>query len=132
MAKVKLGKQLLAICENKIGMLADVCIEVSAVGVNIQAICAYAMENKARFMLVTDNNQKAKEALQAKGYEISEQEVVMLELPNRAGVLKEAADKLKAKGIDLQYIYGTTCSSERDCLLVLASNNNAQAIEVLG
>ena len=131
MAKVRPGKELLAVTENKVGMLAEVCSTVSGAGVNIQAINAYALDNKANFRLVTDNNQKVQGALQAKGYKVNEQDVVMVELPNRVGVLKETADKLKARGIDLEYIYGTTCSGGCDCLLVFASNNNAQAIEAL-
>ena len=131
MAKVKPGKELLAVTENRVGMLAEICSTVSGSGVNIQAINAYALDNKANFRLITDNNQKAQGALQAKGYKVNEQDVVMVELPNRVGVLKETADKLKARSIDLEYIYGTTCSGGCDCLLVFASNNNAQAIEVL-
>ncbi|MBL7091866.1 MAG: hypothetical protein ISS24_00480 [Candidatus Omnitrophica bacterium] len=131
MAKVKPGKELLAVTENKVGMLAEVCSTVSGAGVNIQAINAYALDDKANFRLVTDNDQKAQGALEAKGYKVSKQDVVTVELPNRVGVLKETADKLKARGIDLEYIYGTTCSEGCDCLLVFASNNNAQAIEAL-
>jgi hypothetical protein len=134
MAKARIGKQLWAVTENKVGMLADVSAAVSASGVNIQAICAYGMEDKAHFMLVTDNNQKAMSSLQAQGYEVSEQDVVILGLPNRVGILKETADKLKTAGINLEYIYGTTCCKECDCdtLLVLTSDNNAKVIEVLG
>ena len=131
MAKVRLGKQLLAVTGNKVGMLAEVCSTVSGAGVNIRAINAYAVGDKANFRLVSDNNQKAQEVLQAKGYEVSEQEVVIAELPNQVGALKEAADKLKEQGVDLEYIYGTTCSGSCDCLLVFASNNNARAVEVL-
>lgn len=131
MAKARLGKQLLAVTENKVGMLAEVCAEVSGAGVNIQAINAYGIGEKANFRLLSDNNQKAKEILQAKGYEVNEQDVVLVELPNRVGALKETGEKLKAKGVDLMYIYGTTCSGDCDCLLVFSSNNNAQAIEVL-
>ncbi len=130
MAKVKSGKQLLAVTENKVGMLAEVCSEISGAGINIQAINAYGLGDKANFRLLTDNNQKAKEILQAKGYKVSEQDVVMLELPNQIGALKEAGERLKTKGIDLEYIYGTTCSYNGDCLLVLNSNNNSQVEEV--
>jgi len=131
MAKVRLAKQLLAVTENKVGMLAEVCSDVSGAGVNIQAINAYGVGNKANFRLLTDNNQRANELLAAKGHQVSEQEVVMLELPNKVGVLKETADKLKNAGIDLEYIYGTTCSAGCDCLLVFACDNNAKAVEVL-
>jgi len=131
MAKVRLGKQLLVVAENKVGRLAEVCSEVSAQGVNIQAIDAYALGDKANFRLLTDNNQRAKEILQTKGYEISEQDVVMAELPNQIGALKETGEKLKAKAVNLEYIFGTTCSGNCNCLLVFASNNNARAIEAL-
>lgn len=131
MAKVRLGKQLLAVTENKVGMLAEVTSDVSGAGVNIQAIDAYGAGEKANFRIITDNNQKAKEVLKAKGYEVSEEDIVIVELSNQVGVLKETADKLKGAGINLEYIYGTTCSGNCDCLLVFTSNDNAQAIEVL-
>ncbi len=131
MAKVRLGKQLLAVTDNKIGRLEEVCSEVSAQGVNIQAIDAYASGDKANFRLLTDNNQKVREILQAKGYKVSEQDAVMLELPNRAGALKETGKKLKAKGLDLEYIFGTTCPEGCDCLLVFSCNDNARAVETL-
>ena len=131
MAKVRMGKQLLAVTENKLGMLAEVCSEVSGAGVNIRAINAYGIGDKANFRILTDNNQKAQEVLQAKGHQVSEEDAVMAELPNKVGVLKEAADKLKKAGIDLEYIYGTTCSGGCDCLLVFSSNNNTQAVEIL-
>lgn len=131
MTKVRIGKELSAACENKVGMLAEVSSEIAAASINIQSISAYAIENKAFFRLITDNNQKAKGLFQAKGYEVSEQEVLMVELPNQVGILKEVADKLKAQGIDLKYIYGTTCSCDCDCFLVLNSNDNLRAEKVL-
>ena len=131
MAKVELVKELLAVAENKVWMLAEVSAVVSAAGVNIQAINAYGAGDKANFRMLSDDNQKAKTALEAKGYQVSEQDVVTVELPNQVGVLQATADKLKAKGIDLEYIYGTTCSCNCDCLLVLNSNNNAGAQEAL-
>ncbi len=130
MAKAKLEKGLVVATENKMGMLAEVSTAVSGAGVNIRGINAYAVGNKAFFRLLVDNNQKAKDAL-GKAYEVREQDVVTVQLPNKVGVLQETADKLKSKGIDLKYIYGTTCSCDCDCLLVLNSNNNAGAQEAL-
>lgn len=131
MAKVQAAKQILAVSENRVGMLADASAAISETGANIKAISAYAVENRAFFRILTSDNQKAKSALEAKGFEASEQDIVMLELPNRVGILKEAADKLKAAGINLTYIYGTTCAGSCDCLLIFASNDNAQAMQIL-
>jgi hypothetical protein len=132
MANVRLQRQLLAVIENRVGMLAEVSSVVSGAGINIQAINAYTADSKANFRLITDNNRKAHELLQSKGYQVSEQEVVTVELPNKIGVLKTVADKLKSAGIDLEFIYGTTCSGGCDSLLVFAANNNAQAQKILG
>jgi len=130
-AKVTVVKELLAQTENKVGMLAEVSSVISAAGINIQAINAYGAGNTASFRLLVDNVDRAKETLEAKGYKVSAQDVVTIELPNQIGVLKETAEKLKVAGIDLEYIYGTTCSGTCDCLIVLNSNNNVKAQELL-
>ena len=131
MSKIKKGVQILAVTKNKAGMLAEVAQALAAAKVNIQAISAYAIENQAYFRILTSDHTKAKAALTAKGYQTSLQEVLMLELPNRVGALEQAGQKLKKAQIDLSYIYGTTCSAQEDCLLVLNSDNNEQAIKAL-
>ena len=103
---------------------------VAEAGVNIQALCAYAMEDKAVFMLVTDNNQKALSSLKKKGYSLKEEEVVLVNLTNRVGSASKLAEKLKTADIDLNYIYGSTGSAP-EALIILKSNNNAKAIETL-
>lgn len=132
MGKAKLVKALLAQCENKVGMLADISAALSAAKVNINGINAYAVDDQAYFRLLVTDNDKAKEALEAKGAQVTEQEVVTVELPNQAGVLQETAEKLKAAGVNLSFIYGTTCNCGGDCLIVFGSNNNRQAQEILG
>ena len=131
MGKAKLVKALLAQAENKVGMLADISSAITESGVNIQGINAYAVDDQAYFRLLVTDNEKAKEALEAKECQVTEQEVVAVEMPDKVGVLKETAEKLKAAGIDLSFIYGTTCNCGGDCLVVFGSNNNHKAQEIL-
>lgn len=133
MAKCNKAKELVITTEDKAGMLSEITSAITAKGVNIGAICAYGMEGKAIFMLLTSDNQKAKAAAEAKGWKVKEDEVVVMDLVDKIGAAKEIADRLKAKNVNLTYCYGTTCKCAPDCAcrLILKSENNDAIIAAL-
>lgn len=126
----KIVKQVIAETENRIGMLAEVTGTLAIAGVNILAICAYGMQGKATFMLIADNSRKAASGLKSKGYKVSEEDVVLVNLANKRGTAAKMAKKLKDAGINLHYIYGTTSSASK-APVVFTSNDNAKALTVL-
>lgn len=132
MAKADLVKQLSVETENKVGMLAEVSGAISGAGANITAICAYGMDDKAHFYILTSDNAKAQEALKAKGFGVSEEEVVKLMLEDKIGSAKEISEKIKAVGIDLCYIYGSTCGcADTPALLVIKAQDNAKVVSAI-
>lgn len=133
MTKCSKGKELIITTEDKVGMLAEVTSAIAGQGVNISAVCAYSMEGKAIFMLLTSDYKKAKSAAASKGWKAEESDVVVVELPDKVGAAKEIADKLKAKGVNLRYIYGTTCTCSPDCAckLVLKAENSDALVSAL-
>jgi len=130
MTRARLDKELLVKTENKVGMLAEVSSAIAGIGINIKAICAYGNGKDAYFMVVTTDNGKAEAALKSSGYEVSQRDVILLDMANKPGAAKDMADKLKGVDIDLNYIYGTT-HGEGEALLVLSSNNNAKAVKAI-
>lgn len=133
MTKCSKGKELIVTTEDKSGMLAEITSVITGQGVNISAICAYGMEGKAVFMMLTSDNQKAKTQAESKGWKAEESDVVVVELPDKVGAAKEIADKLKAKNVNLKYIYGTTCTCSPSCAcrLVLKSEDSDAMISAL-
>jgi len=133
MTKCKKTEELLITTEDSPGMLAEIRAVIASEGVNIAAICAYGMEGKATFMMVTSDNEKAKSAAISNGWEVEESEVVVIDLVNKVGAAKEIADRLKGKKVNLRYCYGTTTTSAADslCMLVLKSDNNNAIIDAL-
>ena len=131
MAKARLQKEITAIAENKIGMLAKVSGAIADAGVNIQAISAYAVGGRAYFRLITDDNTKAGAAVKALGCEVTERDVVVVELPDQVGEAKAMGEKLQAAGIDLGYIYGTASTPHGPCKLAFNSSDNNKAVKVL-
>ena len=56
MAKAKKSKQLSFSMRNRVGLLSEISTAITNVKVGMNAICAYGMEGKAYFMMVTDSN----------------------------------------------------------------------------
>jgi hypothetical protein len=124
------GEEIFLVTENKIGKLEEVAQKIKEKGVNIKAISAYAIEDKAFFRLITSENNVAKEALKDLG-EIETKEVVIVEMPDEVGKLHELAYRLKEAEVDLEYIYGTTFEPSKPTIIVFSSNNNNKALEII-
>ena len=127
----ELGKELLVITPNEVGMLAKVTGAIADTGVNIESICAYVAGDEGYFRIITSDNAKTKSTLEPLGFKITENEVLILKLENKIGAAKEVSGKLARAGIDLKNIYGTT-ASDNLATLVLTSNNNQKAKDLIG
>jgi len=131
MAKVSKVNHLIVETPDKVGMMAKVCSAISDAGVNIKAISASARLRKGHFMILTEDNSKAKEALKSAGFKVKEEEAVAVELENEVGAAKRMAQKLADAKVNLKYCYGSTGNGTM-ALLVFNSNNNEKAIRALG
>lgn len=132
MAQAKIAKELVVGADNKVGMLAEVSGFIAETGVNITAISAYAMGEKAIFRIVTSDNDKAENVLVQKGFKVDENEIVAVNLPDKVGQAKEIADKIKNAGINLDYIYGSTCGcADTQALMVIGSKENQKVVDAI-
>lgn len=128
--KVTKVKQIGFSLPNKIGLMAEVAEALAAAKVNIEAICAYEMEDEGYFMLVADNTAKAKKALSRLSKEIISDDVFYVEVPNRPGQLEAVSRKISDAGIDVQYIYGSP-GKGRTAVLVFKTDNDRKAMKAL-
>lgn len=132
MSLPRLVEQLVVTTDDKPGMLADVTQAIFDVQVNIEAICAYGKEEKAVFYIITRENAKVKKALQEKGWQIKEDEVVVVDVENKPGALNKIAQKLKAEGVNLLFCYGSTSEhNSHPCHFVFKAQNCKAALEAL-
>jgi hypothetical protein len=130
MAKAKKVKQLSFTMPSRAGLLSEVSATVAGAKVNINSICAYEVENNGRFMLTTDSNARARKALAKLGAEAKEEDVVAVEMPNKAGELQKVAKKIADAGINISYAYGTTVTG-KSSTCVFKTSDDAKAIKVI-
>jgi hypothetical protein len=126
MEKVVKRKELMIETGNQIGVMAMIAALMAENGVNIDSFCAYNCGDNAKVNLLTSDNEKARRALEGRGYKIEEREVVILVLWNRPGALSKVAGKIRDSGINIQSIYGTASPDGVRNTIVILSEDNAK------
>jgi hypothetical protein len=129
MTKAKKLKQLSFVLPDKIGLLSEVAAFITAAKINIEAICAYGMGNDGYFMIITDNNAKAKKVLSHMGAEVNSEDVIAVEVPNKVGQLQQAARKISDAGVDISYVYGSPVKQKMT--LIFKTSNDKKALKAL-
>jgi hypothetical protein len=130
MEKVTKEKQLTVVIQNTVGTLAEVTSVVADKGLNIENVCAYTAGDVAVFHIMTNDNEKARKALEKEGYRVVETEAIVVQLWNRPGSLSAVATKFRQHAINLQYVYGTSSLAGEKMTIVFSSENNDKAMEV--
>jgi hypothetical protein len=126
-----LGKEVVVSITNRIGILADISKTLADHGINIEAIAGYSTANEAKLMFVTMDNLRASDALIKAGYKgARENPVVIVELEDKPGALRNITTRLAAENIDIRYIYGTACSENCPAKIVLSTSNDEKALLV--
>ena len=125
MPKAMKLKQLSFTLPDKIGLLSEVTAFITAAKINIEAICAYGMGDEGYFMMITDNNTKAKKVISNMGAEIKIEDVIAVEVPNKMGQLQQAAKKISDAGIDISYVYGSPVQQKMTLIFKTADDKKA-------
>ena len=131
---ITLGKEISVGVANEPGVLARLTSFLVNNSVNLEAILGYRTELKERagLMFITDNNQAAIDAFLDEGFrDIAENDVLIVELDNKPGALKNISELLARHHLNINYIYATACVKGCPVKIVLSTTDNKEAIRIL-
>lgn len=132
--KLLRAKEINVIVRNEVGALSRIMSFLVNHGINIETIAGYSNNtgDQGSLIFITDNNAGAIGELIRNGYEdLTERDVIVVELENRPGALKNISELLALSEINIDYIYCTTCSGGCPAKVVLSTSNNDRAINIL-
>ena len=99
-------KEIVIVASNDVGSLAAVAETLGSVGVNIEAISAYGVDNKAVFRLITNDVATTIKALsKLPGLELKEADTIVYKMINRPGELGKITRKLANRGVNIESLY---------------------------
>jgi hypothetical protein len=107
-------KQFTLYLENKPGELARVTRVLALEKVNIEGISVSAGADVALVQLIANNASATRKGLDKAKVPFTIQDVAVIRLKNEPGALEFVVSKLAAVGININYIYATSCLNN-DC-----------------
>lgn len=133
MAKVMMAKEIVLTVPNKVGVMAKISKALADKGINIEAVAGYAKSDaEAEVMIVAGKAVAGLDKLDLGGrVSMKERDILLLELENKPGVIKEVTEKLAAGGVNIKYLYGTACASGCPSRLVLSTGDDQKALSIL-
>lgn len=124
-------KQLSVFVENKPGRLSGICHTLAEANINIRAMSIHDTVDHAIIRLIVDNPTKALILLEEEGVYIVTQDVVVLQVENRPGVMSEIATKLFRADANIEYAYCTAGKNQDVGCLVIKTKDAEQTLEII-
>ncbi|MCP4648500.1 MAG: hypothetical protein GY853_00275 [PVC group bacterium] len=132
--KISIGREICVSVLNEVGVLSRTTSFLVNNGINLEAVTGYARNigEPAELMFVTNDNLAAIDILTEAGYDsVEENDVLVVELENTPGALKNISVLLSQNGLNIIYIYGTTCNKGCPAKIILATSDNRRALALL-
>ena len=123
--------QITILLNNKPRALAKFCSTLGKAEVNILALFAPDVKGKGRVRVWVDRPDEAEDALRAANIRFSDEDVVAMELENRAGSFGEVAERLGAAGINIKYAYSATAEGSVKAIVIMAVSDVTKTLRVL-
>jgi hypothetical protein len=107
------------------GVLREIAETLGDAGVNIDGIEGIAADGTSRIHLVSNDTQTCRQALEAKGIDFQENEVLLINLKDVPGAIAKIAKPLSDAGVNLTTFYITMSGKQ-----VLGADNLDKAREI--
>ena len=124
------AKQLTVFIENRTGRLSEVLGVLKDADVNILSLSLADTTEFGLLRLIVDNAARGKEKLTENGFSSLLSDVLVIEIPHKAGSLQSFLNVADKNGVNIEYMYGLSIES-KDAYVVLKSSDNENLLKIL-
>ena len=129
---IRIQRQLAVFLENRPGALARTCQALANAKINILALSILDTVDHAIVRMVVDRPKEAEQVLTGLRVLVQAHDVILMDIEHQAGAISRLAEQLTNAGINIEYAYCTSPSSEqRIGGLVLRTNDLEATINAL-
>jgi hypothetical protein len=129
-ATVPIVKQLVVTLENRPGALATLCSELAKVAVNIEAIQATETGPINPVRLLVSNVEVARKVCAGLGLKTVVEPALAVAMGHKPGALGRMMRKLAARGINVNYVYGTIEKGTKRAVVVMGVSDFSAASKI--
>ncbi len=117
-----LAKQLSVFIENRQGRLSEVLNVLKQNSVNILSISLADTTEYGLLRLIVNDAEKGKDMLAKEGFSSLISDILIVEIPHKAGSLQSLLEGLDNSDINVEYMYGLSINGEGAFVVLKASN----------
>jgi len=122
-------KSITVVADDKVGLLAEISYVLAKSNINIESLDFDVVGKKAVVALSVGNPVLAKSALSSAGYQVAEENCIMIKLSDKPGEFNRVASMLSHEGINIEKVHMITREAKRAILsLVVDDAENATRI----
>jgi hypothetical protein len=125
------NKQISVFIENKEGRLKKAMDVLAKENINIRALSIADTTKFGILRLIVSNNKKAKEVLEKNNFVIKENEVIIVEVPDKPNGLNTLLGYLDEDNINVEYIYAFVNKKSDEAIVVMRLEDIEEGIKVL-
>lgn len=124
-------RQVSLFLENRAGRLADVTANLAAAKINIGALSMADTSDFGILRMVVNDSEKACSVLREKGFTVTTNRVVAVEVPDIAGGLNTVLELVSASSINVEYMYPYVRQAGETAVLLFRFDKIDAGIELL-
>jgi len=99
-------RQISVFMEDRVGRLAEITRILGEAGINIRGFdLADTAEGYGIFRIITSDPDKTIEVLRERGFTVSENDVICVDVPDKPGGLSQVLSILSQAGVNVEYVY---------------------------
>ncbi|RBQ23708.1 hypothetical protein ALNOE001_07740 [Candidatus Methanobinarius endosymbioticus] len=125
------NKQISIFIENKEGKLKKAIEVLSKEKINIRALSIADTTKFGILRLIVSDNEKAKNILEKNNFVVKENEVIVVEVPDKPDGLNTILGYLDDKNINVEYIYAFVSKKTNEAIVVMRLEDIDNGIKVL-
>ncbi len=124
--------RIIVMVDNRVGVIADIARTLSEAGINVESINTETAGDQGAVILTTDNYDHALYVLNQAGFKaVSDDDALVVRLPDEPGALAKVADSLKQAGVNIQSMH--ILNRQRGYAMVaLTTDDRARAETAIG
>jgi len=124
-------KQVSVFIENKKGRLKKALDTLSKAEINIRALSVAERAKYGILRLIVSDNEKAKNVLEKNKFIVKENDVIVVEIPDKPNGLNSIIEILTDADINVEYLYAFVGKKTDEAIVVMRLENTEEGIKVL-
>lgn len=125
----QMAHKFVVVAPNRPAVVRRLTELLSQEGANIDSLLVENLGDVAYFRFLLEKENGLRGAIESEGFQVADDKVFRLDLPNRPGEVDRLTRKLTEKGIALRYLYGT--SHGETTKVVFAVDRTEEAVGVV-